>query len=72
MLLTTKQPKTCRDPGHEGVIILEDAVKAVGTVQRRTDVIKITATGGFKRCKSGKNPQLLLEEIKAIYNCQRL
>ncbi len=58
------------DPGpKEGVINSpEDAVKAVrARYKEGADVIKITATGGvLSVAKSGKNPQLTVEEIKAI------
>lgn len=58
------------DPGpKEGVINSpEEAVKAVrDRYKEGADVIKITATGGvLSVAKNGKNPQLTLEEIKAI------
>ncbi len=58
------------DPGpKEGVINSpEEGVKAVrDRYKEGADVIKITATGGvLSVAKNGKNPQLTLEEIKAI------
>jgi imidazolonepropionase-like amidohydrolase len=58
------------DPGpKEGVVnSATDAVKAVrDRYKEGADVIKITATGGvLSVAKNGKNPQLTIEEIKAI------
>ena len=58
------------DPGpKEGVINSpEEGVKAVrDRYKEGADVIKITATGGvLSVAKNGKNPQLTIEEIKAI------
>ena len=62
--------KLVGDPGpKEGVINSpEEAVKAVrDRYKEGADVIKITATGGvLSVAKSGKNPQMTVEEIKAI------
>lgn len=62
--------KLVGDPGpKEGVVNSpEDAVKAVrDRYKEGSDVIKITATGGvLSVAKNGKNPQLTIEEIKAI------
>ncbi len=62
--------KLVGDPGpKEGVINSpEEGVKAVrDRYKEGADVIKITATGGvLSVAKNGKNPQLTLEEIKAI------
>jgi imidazolonepropionase-like amidohydrolase len=62
--------KLVGDPGpKEGVVnSVEDGVKAVrDRYKEGADVIKITATGGvLSVAKNGKNPQLTLEEIKAI------
>ena len=58
------------DPGpKEGVINSpEEGIKAVrDRYKEGADVIKITATGGvLSVAKSGKNPQMTIEEIKAI------
>jgi imidazolonepropionase-like amidohydrolase len=58
------------DPGpKEGVINSpEEGVKAVrDRYKEGADVIKITATGGvLSVAKSGKNPQMTIDEIKAI------
>lgn len=58
------------DPGpKEGVINSpEEGVKAVrDRYKEGADVIKITSTGGvLSVAKSGKNPQMTIEEIKAI------
>lgn len=62
--------KLIGDPGpHEGVINSpEDGIKAVrDRYKEGADVIKITATGGvLSVAKNGKNPQMTIEEIKAI------
>jgi imidazolonepropionase-like amidohydrolase len=62
--------KLVGDPGpKEGVVNSpEDGIKAVrDRYKEGADVIKITATGGvLSVAKNGKNPQLTLEEIKAI------
>ena len=62
--------KLVGDPGpKEGVVNSpEDAVKAVrDRYKEGSDVIKITATGGvLSVAKNGKNPQLTIEEIRAI------
>ena len=62
--------KLMGDPGpNEGVINSpEDGVKAVRQRYKDgADVIKITATGGvLSVAKSGKNPQMTIDEIKAI------
>lgn len=62
--------KLMGDPGpFEGVINSpEDGVKAVRQRYKDgADVIKITSTGGvLSVAKSGKNPQLTIEEIKAV------
>lgn len=62
--------KLAGDPGpKEGVINSpEDGVKAVrARYKEGADVIKITSTGGvLSVAKSGKNPQMTIEEIKAI------
>jgi imidazolonepropionase-like amidohydrolase len=62
--------KLVGDPGpKEGVVnSVEDGVKAVrDRYKEGADVIKITATGGvLSVAKNGKNPQLSIEEIKAI------
>jgi len=62
--------KLAGDPGpKEGVINSpEDGVKAVrDRYKEGADVIKITSTGGvLSVAKSGKNPQMSIEEIKAI------
>jgi imidazolonepropionase-like amidohydrolase len=62
--------KLVGDPGpKEGVINSpQDGVKAVrDRYKEGADVIKITATGGvLSVAKSGKNPQMTIEEIKAI------
>lgn len=62
--------KLVGDPGpKEGVINSpEDGVKAVrDRYKEGADVIKITSTGGvLSVAKSGKNPQMSIEEIKAI------
>ncbi len=62
--------KLVGDPGpKEGVVnSVNDAVKAVrDRYKEGADVIKITATGGvLSVAKNGKNPQLTIEEIKAI------
>jgi imidazolonepropionase-like amidohydrolase len=62
--------KLVGDPGpKEGVVNSpEDGVKAVrDRYKEGADVIKITATGGvLSVAKNGKNPQLTIEEIKAI------
>jgi imidazolonepropionase-like amidohydrolase len=62
--------KLMGDPGpYEGVINSpEDGVKAVRQRYKEgADVIKITSTGGvLSVAKSGKNPQLTIEEIKAV------
>ncbi len=62
--------KLVGDPGpKEGVINSpEEGAKAVrDRYKEGADVIKITATGGvLSVAKNGKNPQLTIEEIKAI------
>lgn len=62
--------KLVGDPGpKEGVINSpEEGVKAVrDRYKEGADVIKITSTGGvLSVAKSGKNPQMSIEEIKAI------
>ncbi len=62
--------KLVGDPGpKEGVINSpEEGVKAVrDRYKEGADVIKITSTGGvLSVAKSGKNPQMTIEEIKAI------
>lgn len=62
--------KLVGDPGpKEGVVnSVEDAKKAVRQRYKNgADLIKITATGGvLSVAKSGQNPQLTVEEIKAI------
>lgn len=62
--------KLVGDPGpKEGVINSpEDGAKAVrDRYKEGSDVIKITATGGvLSIAKNGKNPQMTLDEIKAI------
>lgn len=62
--------KLVGDPGpKEGVINSpEEGVKAVrDRYKEGADVIKITSTGGvLSVAKSGKNPQMTVEEIKAI------
>ena len=62
--------KLVGDPGpKEGVINSpEDGAKAVrDRYKEGSDVIKITATGGvLSVAKNGKNPQMTLDEIKAI------
>ncbi|MCW8857169.1 MAG: amidohydrolase family protein [Kangiella sp.] len=62
--------KLMGDPGpKEGVVnSVEDAKKAVRQRYKEgADFIKVTATGGvLSLAKSGQNPQLTLEELKAI------
>ena len=62
--------KLVGDPGpKEGVINSpDDGAKAVrDRYKEGADVIKITATGGvLSVAKNGKNPQMTIEEIKAI------
>ena len=63
------------DPGPKSGVInsIEDAKKAVRQRYKNgADWIKITATGGvLSEAKSGQNPQLTEEEIKAVVDTAR-